>query len=382
MLKVLIFLLISLNFSFAETIDELIALALKNNPQLKKIEKELSILKEKSEVAKKLPNPSFSLSYSGGVNLTMRQYIPWYEKLELSKEIENQNYRAYLYVYEIEKNKLIRQIKEAAYLAKAYRDKLKLIEMYQQNINKLLQTKANQYEINKLKILYTDLDMEKLDYQNQVEKLLSKIRELVNYDVKDVEVDEFKLENNLSLEKILIEAEKYSPIVKNLEELLKRDKLSYKLAKEIYYPDVSVGITYKSKERFQNAFSTGINFNLNFPFWRTLGQEQIVLERKLFIISQQEQKLQLLNNLKSTLTFLYSDYQYNLKKLDLLVNSKEIYESDFNETYKKFSLNEINFQEFLTAFNEKRKLDYSIIDTTYNTAVSALKIKELIELSF
>lgn len=380
MVRILIFTLLALKFSFGESLDELIDLALKHNPQLKKIEKELPVLKEKSEVAKKLPNPSFSLSYNSGINLSMRQYVPWYEKLELSKEIEKQNYRAYFYIYQIEKNKLIRQIKENAYQIKVYRDKINLIEKYQNDINNLLKFKTNQYEINKLKILNTDLEVEKLDYQNQVEKLISKIKELVNYDIKDVEVDEINIEENLILEKVLREAEESSPLVKNLEENLKKDRLSYKLAKEIYYPDVSLGITYKSKERFQDAFSAGINLNLNFPFWRTLGQEQVVLERKLFLVSQQEQKLQLLNNLKSTIVSLYVDYQYNLKKLKVIMETKEVYEDDFKISYKKFSLSEVNFQDFLTSFSEKKKSDYSLLDLKLNTAISILKIKELINL--
>lgn len=100
-----IVLLILIIFSnvYPQTLDDLINLALKNNPQLKKLEKELSVLKEKSETAKKLPNPSFSLSYSDSVNVSMRQYIPWYEKLELSKEIEKQNYKSQIYIYELEK---------------------------------------------------------------------------------------------------------------------------------------------------------------------------------------------------------------------------------------------------------------------------------------
>ncbi|WP_297887054.1 TolC family protein [Sulfurihydrogenibium sp.] len=380
MVRILIFTLLALKFSFGESLDELIDLALKHNPQLKKIEKELPVLKEKSEVAKKLPNPSFSLSYNSGINLSMRQYVPWYEKLELSKEIEKQNYRAYFYIYQIEKNKLIRQIKENAYQIKVYRDKINLIEKYQNDINNLLKFKTNQYEINKLKILNTDLEVEKLDYQNQVEKLISKIKELVNYDIKDVEVDEINIEENLILEKVLREAEESSPLVKNLEENLKKDRLSYKLAKEIYYPDVSLGITYKSKERFQDAFSAGINLNLNFPFWRTLGQEQVVLERKLFLVSQQEQKLQLLNNLKSTIVSLYVDYQYKLKKLKVFIETKQVYEDDFKNSYKKFSLSEVNFQDFLTSFSEKKKSDYSLLDLKLNTAISILKIKELINL--
>jgi outer membrane protein TolC len=380
-LTLLTLLFIIFNFSFGETIDELINLALKNNPQLKKIEKELPILKAKSEVAKKLPNPSFSVSYGGGVNFTMRQYIPWYEKLELSKEIEKQNYKAYLYIYEIEKNKLIRQIKENAYQIKVYKDKIDLVKRYQEEINKLIETKRDPYEINKLKILYTDLEIEKLEYQNQTEKVISKIKELVNYEIKDVEVDEIKIEDNLSLEKLLEDAEKYSPSLRNLEEILKRDRLSYQLAKEIYYPDVSFGITYKSKERFQDAFSTSVNLNLNFPFWRTLGQEQVILERKLFLVSQQEQKLQVLNSLKSSITSLYSEYKYNLKKFSIFLKSKQIYDDNFEKTYQKYYHSEVNFQEFLTSFDEKRKFDYGLIDSTYNTAIAVLKIKELIELN-
>lgn len=370
------------SFAYSQTLDELINLALKNNPQLKKLEKELSIIKEKSETAKKLPNPSFSLSYSGGINVSMRQYIPWYEKLELSKDIEKQNYKSQFYIYELEKNKLLRQIKEASYRIKVYKDKIELLEKYQNDVKNLINSKKGSYEVNKLKILYTELQLEKLNYQREIESLLSYLKEIVNYEIQDVEVNEINFIKDLNIETILKEAERQSPILKSLEEALKRDRLAYKLAKEIYYPDVSLGLTYKSKERLQDAFSVGFNLNLNFPFWRTLSQEQIVLERKLFVIAQEEQKIQTLNSLKTQLTTFYNEYKYNLQKLNLLLNTKEIYEEDFKNTYKKFYSGETDFQTFLTSFNSRKKSDYDILDSKLNASISAMKIEELIYTSF
>ena len=75
-MKLSIFLLslfLVFKFSFAETVDQLIELALKNNPQLKKIEKELKVLESKVHVADRLPNPSFSLSFSDRGKITVRQ---------------------------------------------------------------------------------------------------------------------------------------------------------------------------------------------------------------------------------------------------------------------------------------------------------------------
>lgn len=379
-----IVLLILIIFSnvYPQTLDDLINLALKNNPQLKKLEKELSVLKEKSETAKKLPNPSFSLSYSGGVNVSMRQYIPWYEKLELSKEIEKQNYSSQIYIYELEKNKLIRQVKEDAYRIKVYKDKVELLEKYQNDVKNLINTKKEDYELNKLKILYTEIELEKLSYLKEIESLISHLKEVVNSDIKGVEVEEINFREDLNIEIILKEAEKQSPVLKSLEETLKRDRFAYKLAKEIYYPDVSIGTTYKSKERFQDAFSVSVNLNLNFPFWRTLHQEQIVLERKLFVIAQEEQKIQTLNNLKTQLTTFFNEYKYNLQKLNLLLSTKEAYQQDYKVTYAKFYSGEVDFQTFLTSFNSKRRFDYDILDSKLNASISSMKIEELIYTSF
>jgi len=84
----LLSLLLVFKFSFAETVDQLIELALKNNPQLKKIEKEFKILESNVHVADGFPNPSFSLSFSDGGKITIRQYLPWYDKLKINKQIE------------------------------------------------------------------------------------------------------------------------------------------------------------------------------------------------------------------------------------------------------------------------------------------------------
>jgi hypothetical protein len=37
-------------------------------------------------------------------------------------------------------------------------------------------------------------------------------------------------------------------LIKNLENKLERDRLSYKLSREIYFPDVTLSIDYKAKE--------------------------------------------------------------------------------------------------------------------------------------
>lgn len=88
------------NKTHSETLEELVYIAKKNNPDIKRIEKELSVLKQKYKSAGRLPNPTFSLNIKDDGAFTVFQYIPWYEKLSLQREIEERRYQIQTIAYE------------------------------------------------------------------------------------------------------------------------------------------------------------------------------------------------------------------------------------------------------------------------------------------
>jgi hypothetical protein len=136
-------------------------------------------------------------------------------------------------------------------------------------------------------------------------------------------------------------------LIKNLENKLERDRLSYKLSREIYYPDVTLSIDYKAKEDIKNAFSMGVGLNVYLPFWRTISQEQSVLAQKLFVISQQEQKLELLINLKYILSINYEDYLSAKERLRILKDFSINYENSLKKQLMNMLKTLVIFKTFM-----------------------------------
>ena len=376
-MKIKISLLIIILFfktSYSETLQELIELAFKYNPQLKKLEKELTVLKSKAHVADKLPNPSFSLNFNDNATITMRQYIPWYEKLNINKQIEEKNYEVHYYVYKLEKNKIIRQIKENGYYIWLYREKIKTLENLENLIKDLINKTKDEDRLN---VILSNIKIEKIEYQANVRKKLYELKSIVNFDFKDIDINLDESEY-LHFEETLIKMESHSPLVKNLEKRLEREKLSYKLTKELYVPDVSLSINYKTKEDFKNAFSIGVGLSIYFPFWRTLSQEQSVLAQKLLTISHQEQKLELLNKLKYIISVYYEDYLAGQAKLKISKSYDLNYENSLKKAYDEYLKDKNNFPHFYIFFNEYKNFKFSILNQIFDISLSKAKIEELI----
>jgi outer membrane protein TolC len=369
----LLSLLLVFKFSFAETVDQLIELALKNNPQLKKIEKELKVLESKVHVADRLPNPSFSLSFSDRGKITVRQYLPWYDKLKINKQIEEKNYEAQIYAYKLEKNKIVRQIKENAYYVWLYREKIKTLNGLENLLKDIMNRTRDE---DRLKILLSNIILEKINYHSNLNKKIQELKTVVNSEFSDVDID-LNENKDFSIDEAISKVEAASPLIKNLENKLERDRLSYKLSREIYYPDVTLSIDYKAKEDIKNAFSMGVGLNVYLPFWRTISQEQSVLAQKLFVISQQEQKLELLINLKYILSINYEDYLSAKERLRILKDFSINYENSLKKAINEYAQNVSNFQNFYVIFNEYKNYKMSILEQVLNVYLSIARIEEL-----
>ncbi len=112
------------HISYSYTLKELISLAEKNNPELIRIQKELSVINRKIKVAKKFFNPSISISMDGkklfkepleSGRIYIKQYIPYPEKLNIRKEIEKKRYKSEYYLLISKKENIFAKIYETGY---------------------------------------------------------------------------------------------------------------------------------------------------------------------------------------------------------------------------------------------------------------------------
>lgn len=359
-----------------ETLEEIVSIAKKNNPEIKRIEKELSVLKEKYKAADRLPNPSFSFNLRERGSFTVSQYIPWHEKLSLQREIEEKRYQIQQILYIQEKNKIIRQILESGFLIWFYREKIKTNKQFIEKIEKIINSGVNSSDENKLKILKTNLEVQNQESELAITKLISDIKVLANYDFKDVQV-ELRDIPNLNEEEVRDRIKNSNLLTKQIEKQIERDNLSYKLAKEIYMPDFGVSITYKPKDSFQDAFSLGVNLYVNVPIWRKLHQEQIVLEQKLQAIASQERKINIINQTTWSGEKFIVEYKTSLKNLDILRQMQETYTSDLESTIKNFIERRENINNLIFSISENINYNHRINQEIISANLSYLKLMEI-----
>lgn len=375
-LMVLIFFVIS--FSYSQTVDELVELAKTHNPQIKKLEKEIEVLRQKSKTAGKLPNPSFSFNIKDSGSFTFYQYIPWYEKLNIQKEMEEKRYELQQIVKRQELNRIIRQIKEDAFFIWFYKQKISINDEFLKKIDTVVENSKDEDGKNKLNMLKTELVLENQELELSISKLISDLKVLTNYYlIENVEIDNIEVP---SMDEKIVrdELEKFSLPIEYIQKQLERDRLSYKLAKEIFMPDFGISITYKNKDRFQDAFSLGVNLFINVPLWRRLNQEQIVLEQKLFVIASQERRQEVLNQTVSTVERYISEYRYSKNKLSIAKNAQLLHSQDLERTTKAYIEGKENINSLLTSIEKNISLKKQIYSEVLNSNLSVLKIMEII----
>jgi outer membrane protein, heavy metal efflux system len=161
-LSVLLFLLIIVN-SNAQSIDSLVAEALRNNPQLKSLQYKITASEKRSESINTLPAPNLSVEFSqvptnsldilnqaNSNNIAISQMFPLGRKLNSMAEVEKKNTLVEVDNYDVYKVNLISQLKMSYYTL--WLDDRK-IEVQQKSIallNDLLKSLESSYITNRV----------------------------------------------------------------------------------------------------------------------------------------------------------------------------------------------------------------------------------------
>lgn len=374
---ILLLSIILFKFSFSETVDELIELAKKNNPDLKRLEKEIEVLKQKVKTAGRIPNPTFSFNFQDRGSFRVSQYIPWYEKLSLQREIEEKRYESQLILQQQEKNKIVRQIREAVLSIWFYRERIKINSDIIGKIEYILDKDITPTDRSKLLILKTDFLLENKDLEILISKQISDLKVLLNNNFTDVVIDKVDIPQ---LDEINIK-ERVKTVglaIRQIEKQIERDRLSYKLAKEIYVPDLGISLTYKTKEKLEESVSASVNLYLNVPIWRRLNQEQIVLEQKLQLIAAQERRVNVINQALWSLEKYIQEYRTSLEKLDILKKSYDVYKSNMDLTIERYLKKEEDINSLIYSISRFRDISMKIKQEVMSVNSSYLRAYEML----
>ncbi len=402
-LTILILLLLFFNISFGETLNELIERAKQNNPQLKKIEKELEIAKQKVKFAGRLLNPSLRLSTEGkkvirkpveALFIEFRQEFIYPAKLSLREEIEKRNYKILYLSLRVQELTLMRQIKEEAYSLWLIREKAHLLDKYIRSLKNLIELLESKKFKNgeddlvlmadesKLKILLYDLQKEKITLDARKKVKIASLKRLVNYNIKgDVEINlKFpRVYHDLELYKLFLK--QYSPVLQTVEEQLKRIRVEYELSKKFYYPDFDITFRYSLRSNFWDGI--GANIKMNLPIWKKFDEELIVLEEESKVATIRERWQDSFNNLYFSLEENY----YKLKESESKYNfinkflNKET-ENNLKITTKAYLENKVDVINLISAINAKISVDMERLEEIYNANLALLNIYQLIDITY
>ena len=342
--KINIFAFLFLLFSsktFSYSLEEVVNLAEKNNPELIKIQKELTVLKKKVKVAKKLFNPSISISLDGeelfkspleAGRIYIKQYLPYPKKFEIQKEVEKRKYLSEYFLLISKKENIFSDIYSNAYALWLTQKKIDIYKLYIKKLDSLLLDSFP--EEDKLRIESTaynlQIEIKKLKYQK--ETLLARLSQLANTQIRSVEVS-LKPPVGIPDIEIFLEKIKESPFYKSVEKDIERAKEIYKLAKMIYYPDFTISVRVDTGGSLTEALSLGVGVKL--PIWRTVKQEQDVLSRQIEIIAAKEKLRYIFNDIKYKIQKSYLNIRLSIEALSLVKKTIENLQREYELRRRK-----------------------------------------------
>ncbi len=359
MLRKFIFVLLFVNVSFGETLQEVINIALEESPFLKSYIYQTKSIEGEIAKAKSIKNPNLNIEFGriysqidgeSGFNITsfsIQQPLRLWGEKKYSIQSAKLKKIAFDSFYQFQKNILISNIYKTFYSALSVKEKIKIKTQEIQNLENLYQFVSKSYklgEIIQLDVLRVEKDLsiakvqlEKLKADLQVR--LNTISFLTGKEIKDVEGD-FYLFNKIKqidLEEI--------PEILYLKYLIESLNQQIKRQKALSKPKVSIGLVAGEDEVDLGKYDFGFSISSTVPvFYRNQGEIIQILNRKKSLYAK----------LNQTKLNYESSFNSIKKQLEILINqytkvNNEVIESvskALNLAEKSYKLKTITFFEF------------------------------------
>ncbi len=386
------------NVVFAESIQQIIQKALRENPQLKAIQYQLKAYKEKQDYISSLPDPVFSFSIKDiqlfykplfrtlepmqTINVSLSQKIPWLRKLKLKKQIVKKLYDEKFYTLQSKKQEILYNIYRYAFKYWQINEKLKIVKEYKEVAQHLIDFSNTLYSVGKVsqtdvfnsQVFYSKLLEEEKRLLESKKAILAKLAYYTTFKVKSVDVKPetpYKLQN---LEAIKNKALNNNPQIKVFEEKVKEKKKELELAKLGHKPDFKVFSTYSYRQQFRDYVSVGVSFNIP----KKEVYDKKVLEAANLKVSQEKIYLDVVNKILSEIedTYHLANSYYDSYKIFnqfLLFQSQKVYESVISE----YEVGKKNIFDVLKSLNQILDVKMRLVDTTAEFNISYKKLQKL-----
>lgn len=310
-MHLLLLLLAAATFSFAATLPELIQTALENNPELKRLERQVAAGEAEAELAGKYDNPRLSAAVNDlllsdpnnrglepmqAQSIQLSQALPVSGRLDASRQVALGNLRVQELLLQKEQARITYAVKEAALtITRLHRD-LDILERFEKTVAKLveihtlynLESKSHYGATLKSGIIQAKLQLKRQTILSSLDAAQNHLEALLASPIPSVEIPYAMGEEKLmSVETVL---------ATNPDLLIARQGVavgseSLELARTLTTPDITVSAGYYQRD----AFDDYVAFSLSLPL-QVYGREESAVRRAMEKKSAAEARLEALRN--------------------------------------------------------------------------------------
>ena len=331
---------------FRERLNEMVAIALEQNPKLQEAQKRIEANREITPQVGSLDDPILQFGLMSlpmdtfafdewdmtQKLITLSQKFPFPGKLGLREDIAEKNVHVTEQAYEALRLDVKRRVKESFFelcfilsAIETTRENKTLLEQFvtitetKYSVGKGLQQDVLKAQVELTKIMdeLIRLDRRRETEQARLNTLMNRLPQAplsIPHGLRRTEL-------SLSLEGLQEQALAHNPSLKGLQILKERFQIAEALAKRQYYPDFNIGVRYgqrddglvKERPDFVSAF-----VGVNIPIWHKTKQSRKVAEERVHIAQVQESYFDRRNQIYLKIKELMDEQRRTSETLELI----------------------------------------------------------------
>jgi cobalt-zinc-cadmium efflux system outer membrane protein len=386
-------------------LDDLIAEALKNNPDLKSSYHNWQADQARIPQAGALPDPQLGLNLMNmpvnsfdfnqepmtGKQITLMQMFPFPGKLGLKEDIAESGAQVSQAKYQELQNQLKKNVALTYYNIFLIDKSLQTTRKNQELVRQFTRIAESRYTVGKglqQDVLKAQVELSKMEdklitLQQKRDMMVARMNALLNRPAGSpfgmtVAPDADSI--NTTLDSLKVLSDENRPLFRAWQAMQQQSDKKVRLAKKGYLPDFSLGVAYTQRERLRNGMS-GVDFvsgmfSMSLPVYFWKKQNKNVEETRYSEKMVQEKYSDVRNQVYSGLDRTLSDVRKNFRLLDLYQNGiiPQANQS-LNSAISGYQTDKVDFLTLLnnqmTLFNFE--LDYYRVLSDYAKGIAELE---------
>ncbi|MDD5544836.1 MAG: TolC family protein [Acidobacteriia bacterium] len=384
----------------AVSLEDLIAEALRNNPEIQAAERMVDARRAVSPQVRSLPDPTLSVGWMGNLvppfavqtgdpsssrTLSISQDIPYPGKLALQGRIADTEADAERWTVEQVKLAVISNLKQTYYDLSFINKSIETVQKDKDLLEKLAQIAEARYSVGKG--MQQDVIRSQVEVSRLLERqtLLEQRRDVAEAMLRSLlfrppnaplgtPAELKRTEVAFSFDDLERMAEVHSPELRTEEREIDKNQLALNLARKNYYPDFGVSFTYANRPVLPEMY--GFNFTAKVPLYFWKKQRYGVEEAASTLASSQRQ----IESVKTNLLFKLKDRYLSMKASERLMDlySKAIVPQStlaLDASLSAYQVGSLDFLSLISNFNTVLDYELNYYDalTNYHKAVAQLE---------